>query len=285
MKTNYHTHCVFCDGKNTIEEMTQAAIAHNFDELGFSSHAIYPYTSDWHMETSHYKLYIDEIQRVKEKYKGQIKILTGFESDYFPLVSTPDKSTYKDYNPDFIIGSVHYVMNLDHSDKGYKPANSDIPINSFTVDEDPKLVQKGIDTFFDGDGKKMVQTYFALQREMIKTFDFNIIGHVDLIRKHNGLLHFFNENDEWYKNEIKETAKIISQSNKIVEINTGGIARKAINDSYPSLEFLQLLNKFNVPICINSDSHSIDTIDTAFDESLQKANKAGYTTTTRLSPI
>lgn len=285
IKTNYHTHCNFCDGKNTIEEMTQAAIEHNIKELGFSSHAIYPYTSDWHMDVSNYQAYITEVERIKKLYQDKIKILTGFEADYFPLVSTPDKETYRKYKPDFIIGSVHYVMNLDYPEKGYRPLNSDIPINSFTVDEAPQSMQKGIDIFFEGDGKKMVQTYFFLQREMIKTCDFDIIGHIDLVRKNNGILHFFDENEEWYKNELKETAKTVAQTNKIVEINTGGIARKLINDSYPSFEFLQLLNKLDVPVCINSDSHVIDTIDTAFDESYQKAKKAGYNKIITLSSI
>ena len=38
IKTNYHTHSTFCDGKNTPEEMVLKAIEDNFDILGFSSH-------------------------------------------------------------------------------------------------------------------------------------------------------------------------------------------------------------------------------------------------------
>ena len=35
MKQNLHTHSIFCDGKDTIEEMTLEAISKGFDILGF----------------------------------------------------------------------------------------------------------------------------------------------------------------------------------------------------------------------------------------------------------
>ena len=38
MKQNLHTHSIFCDGKDTIEEMTLEAISKGFDILGFSGH-------------------------------------------------------------------------------------------------------------------------------------------------------------------------------------------------------------------------------------------------------
>ena len=37
-KQNLHTHSLYCDGKDTIEEMVQEAISRNFDVLGFSGH-------------------------------------------------------------------------------------------------------------------------------------------------------------------------------------------------------------------------------------------------------
>ena len=39
MKTNYHTHTVWCDGKDTPESMIKAAIGKGFDVIGFSSHS------------------------------------------------------------------------------------------------------------------------------------------------------------------------------------------------------------------------------------------------------
>ena len=38
-KTNFHTHTVWCDGRDDVETMVVAAIAGGFDTLGFSSHS------------------------------------------------------------------------------------------------------------------------------------------------------------------------------------------------------------------------------------------------------
>ena len=42
MRTNYHTHTTWCDGKDTPRRVIQAAIAKGFDAIGFSSHAMLP---------------------------------------------------------------------------------------------------------------------------------------------------------------------------------------------------------------------------------------------------
>ena len=39
---NFHTHTTYCDGKETAEQMVQAAIAKGFTRLGFSGHGFPP---------------------------------------------------------------------------------------------------------------------------------------------------------------------------------------------------------------------------------------------------
>ena len=146
----------------------------------------------------------------------------------------------------------------------------------FGVDDKTENVKKGIEKYFAGDGRKCVQEYFYAQREMLKKCDFTILGHPDLVRKRNGDLHFFDEKDEWYRNEIKETVIQISKSDVIVEINTGAIVRKAMKDVYPSEEFLHLLNEYKVPVTISSDCHEKQNLDSCFDLAIQKTVKAGY---------
>ena len=70
LKTNYHTHTNFCDGKSSPEEMVRAAIEKKFDILGFSSHSMFPFSSDWHVSFRDHPAYAKEIARLKEKYSG-----------------------------------------------------------------------------------------------------------------------------------------------------------------------------------------------------------------------
>ena len=39
MKQNLHTHTVFCDGRDTPEELITHAISLGFESLGFSKHS------------------------------------------------------------------------------------------------------------------------------------------------------------------------------------------------------------------------------------------------------
>ena len=122
----------------------------------------------------------------------------------------------------------------------------------------------------------MIQEYFQLERKMLKEANFNIIGHADLVRKNNEKLCMFNENDSWYREEIKITADGIKKAGVIAEINTGAIARGTMDDVYPSAEFLSFLRERNVPVTINTDCHSPEKIDCGYERALQAALKAGY---------
>lgn len=47
---NLHTHTIFCDGKNTPEEMVLGAINNNFNSLGFSSHGPVEKETYWNIK-------------------------------------------------------------------------------------------------------------------------------------------------------------------------------------------------------------------------------------------
>ena len=262
-KTNYHTHTYFCDGKGTPEEIILEAVSKGFKYLGFSSHSAWPFADTWHIAPRETEKYIKEVRDAAEKYRDKITVLCGFEADYISGITKPSLSDdYADFNPDYLIGSVHYVQTKD---------------GIFGVDDKTENVKKGIEKYFAGDGRKCVQEYFYAEREMLKKGDFTILGHADLVRKRNGELHFFDENESWYRNEIRETALAASKAGIIAEINTGAIARKAMDDVYPSLDFLSLLRENKVPVTITSDCHEKQNLDFAFDFALEKAVKAGYT--------
>lgn len=261
LKTNYHTHTTYCDGKNTAEEMILEAIERKFDILGFSSHSMYPFSGSWHIPAKEFEAYTKEIRNLAEKYSAKIKILCGFEADYIPKITRPDFSFYRSLNPDFIIGSVHYIFTERER---------------LAVDYSADRLKAKIEELYSGNAKKMVQDYFSLERKMLAENNFNIIGHADLVRKNNAVLNMFDEKSLWYRKEIAKTADAIQKAGVIAEINTGAIARGTMDDVYPSEEFLWLLNKRNVPVTISSDCHNREFLDAAFDRALDAAKNAGY---------
>lgn len=274
-KTNYHTHSAFCDGKNSLSEMAQSAFDKGIKILGFSAHTIFPFSTDWHMDIQKYSEYFLTLENLKKEYAGRMEILAGVEADYLPPVSYCDKLAYTDFRPDYIIGSVHYLTANgkinNHSGSLHGSSGG-----CFTVDGPVEEFFNGVEKLFGGDSKKAIQTYFALEREMMLSCDFDIVAHIDLVRKWNGELNFFNETDSWYRQELKETAKVAGQSGKVVEINTGGMTHVGFNKNYPSPDFLALLHSEGVPVTINSDAHHIDNISDHFVAAVAMAKDAGY---------
>ena len=262
---NYHTHSTFCDGKSTLQDVAKGAYEKGFKYLGFSSHSVYPVSSDCEIDFEDFSKYREEVLALKALYQDKMEILYGYEADFLPPVSYPDYGFYEELNPDYLIGSVHYIHNFDRPENG-----------TVTVDNSPEIVQKGIEKIFGGNKKLMVQTYFETQRQMLKTCDFDIIGHIDLVRRRNGKLNIFSETDSWYKKELMATAREIAKAGVVVEINTGGMARGDTFSPYPSLDFLKILRKFDVPILFSSDAHTVENLQYGFDIATNHAKEAGY---------
>ena len=172
MKTNYHTHTTWCDGKDSPETVVLAAIEKGFGAIGFSSHAMLPEDdTSWVLTPEKAPRYAAEIRTLAKKYEGRIRILCGVEADYVPGGATPDRRAYAAISPDYIIGSVHFVVAPDGA--------------RVSVDESPESLADGIRRHFGGDAEAYLHAYFAQVREMLLSCDFDVVGHLDLVRKFN----------------------------------------------------------------------------------------------------
>lgn len=105
MLANYHTHSAFCDGEMMPEDYVLAAVRKGFSAIGFTSHAPVPFCTDWTMKPENLDKYIENINDLKKKYKNQIQIYTGLETDFYP-----GSADFRNHpGVDFTIGSVHFI--------------------------------------------------------------------------------------------------------------------------------------------------------------------------------
>lgn len=257
IKSNCHTHTTFCDGKNSAEEMTLAAIEKGFVSLGFSGHSPMYYEADWTMPKEKVKEYIKEIRRVKEKYADKIDVLCGVELDAdFAHIDLTDF----DYN----IASVHQLHG-----KG----------RIYSIDLSPDELSESVDYIFDGDWYKMAQHYFNNLAEFAISDDFDVVGHFDLITKFNGQTPLFDEENETYKTAaIKAIDKILDNKPDILfEVNTGAMYRKGNPKPYPAEFMMKHIRDRGGLITITSDSHCCESLDFAFDEMIDYCKNCGFT--------
>jgi histidinol-phosphatase (PHP family) len=261
MKCNYHTHTHYCDGKENMRFFVEKAVELQFDHLGFSPHAPISKQYDFTLTEAEIPDYLNEIDDFQKQYP-QIKIFKGLECDYIPGI-TKDFSYYKNkFNLDYILGGVHLVKVPNSQDIWF----IDGPIRE-TYDE-------GIAHFFNHNVKKAVTCFWEQTFEMIETQEFDVIVHLDKIKKHNQD-RFFKEDEKWYLKLVDQAVDLITKKQIIVEINSRGIYRLRCKDFYPSDYILAKLAKANTKMIISSDAHKAEELELYYKEAQDKLRSFG----------
>ena len=254
-KFSFHTHTFGFDGKNTEEEMLSQAVSLGWEKIGFSNHFIvhhnienapmYQYAKKGGYNSIYSSSFDEAIAKFEEHYKkidelresSSIKILKGMEVDYFA-----DDEWYEGFikainhlKPDYLIGSAHFIE------------QDGILYNSHDVKNAPLLEQK-----------KLLHRYWQNERATASSGLFNILAHLDLMKK-VGL----GQEDEWLEDEAK-TISVIKKSGAIVELNTSFY--KKGNEPYPSKRIIDMLAKEHVPVIISDDAHHISQLGNYFSD-------------------
>jgi histidinol-phosphatase (PHP family) len=126
-------------------------------------------------------------------------------------------------------------------------------------------------------GEAMVSAYWDAVAEMIALGGFDIVGHLDLVKKHNTAGKWFNAESGAYKQRIEEIVRAIASGGFVVEVNTGGINRGYITETYPSPAIVRLLRQYHVPVMISADAHNANDIAGHYAAARQTLLDAGYT--------
>ncbi len=253
MIQNLHTHTTFCDGRNTPEEMVRSAIALGMDSLGFSGHAPMDVPDDWTMTAGAVPRYRSEVERLREAYAGRLEIFLGLEQDWF---SPPPAGEW-----DYLIGSVHQVRKDGAA---------------LSVDESEAVSRRNVERYYGGDWYAFAEDYFRLVGGVAEKTGCRIVGHFDLIAKFNEGDRFFDPGHPRYVSAALEALDRLAKRDVIFEINTGAISRGYRTAPYPAPALLRAMREWDLPICITSDSHSVDTLLCAFPQAEQLARSCGY---------
>ena len=252
IKTNFHTHTTFCDGKDTPEQMVETAIEKGFTALGFSGHAYFVLDADITMTEEQQKPYREEILRLKEKYKDQIEIYLGIERDSWSPIS--------EYPYEYTIASVHNIL----KDGVY-----------CQVDLSADCMLKNVAEHFGGDHDAYAEAYFD---EVMRLFDKipegDVIGHIDLITKYDEQLSL--RRSPRYFALAERAIKHLAKYGKPFEMNTGAIGRGLRTTPYPSPELLKMIKNAGGCIMINSDCHNRVYLDCAFEDCVSLAKSCGF---------
>ena len=262
--SSMHTHTTFCDGKNDVETMCLTAYEMKLYAIGFSAHS--PVSrqtgipSYWNLQDEDVEEYVAEVLDAKKRWQGKLAVFLGYETDYIKDRRSPLDDDIISLNLDYQIGSVHFLF----------PENGADP---FTVDGSAEEFEKGLKEGFNGDAQALMHSYYDAQLEMIALGGFDILGHADLLKKNTLGKNLWPKEIEIIRQ--REVAFAAAGAGIVIEVNTGGINRKKVNELYPSPEFLHIIREYEIPVIITADAHNAKDINGNYDYALQMLKLAG----------
>ncbi len=263
LKTNYHTHTIFCDGRAEAVCYVEEAVKQGVSSLGFSAHAPVNFPTSWTINPSRVGVYHAEIHRLKEKYIDQLDIHCGLEADFFPDILEQVQALYSGYNWDYMIGSVHF---LDTRPNGQR----------WCIDGSNEEFRQGWRELTGNDPLEPIRKYFENTREMVRIMSPDIIGHIDKIKIQHRPDCLIPEDHPFYKEQLMNTLEEIASSDCIVEVSTRGIQKGQTEDFFPSWWVIKEMRRLDIPVTISSDAHTPDTLCWGFDLAETALKEAGY---------
>lgn len=246
-KVDYHMHTPLCGhAVGQPEEYVKQALKVGLTEIGFSDHAPLVSHEDprYTMDRSQLPLYHDMVEKVQKQF-DKFTIKLGLEADYLPGFESQTRELLAGYPYDFVIGSIHFIDRWAFDDPEEKVKWKDKDIN------------------------RVYRDYYKLLRQSAESGLFDILGHVDLVKK------FGHRASEDLTPEVAKTAEVFKKADVTIEVNTSGL-RKPVGEIYPSLEVLKIYAKHSVPITFSSDSHDPADVGRDYDKARDLALAAGY---------
>ncbi|KAJ2557767.1 hypothetical protein EV175_001146 [Coemansia sp. RSA 1933] len=257
MPFTFHTHSgQFCrHAHGQLEDVVETAIAKGMVVLGLSEHVPRSCTEDLYPEEADmtpadlcrvFGAYVVEARRLRAKYRDQITILVGAETELISETATPQElqALRKQYDLDYYVGSVHHIdgMPLDFDEEGYNQ----------------------IVAHFNGDRGAMFRRYFDQQLVLLQTVRPEIVGHMDLVR----IFHPPNTEDPLARADIRALASrnidYAIAYGAVFEINARAW-KKNLRDAYPHRDLLQEIVAKGGRLTIADDSHGAKDVAMYYD--------------------
>ncbi len=243
MFIDYHVHTAMSgDAKGELAEYVEIARNRGLTEIGVSDH-YHPEEHEYSMSYEELAEYVKKVQLLKKRTDFPVKL--GIEVDFIPGLESKIERVAKLKHFDYVIGSVHFINNW-----GF---------------DDPKYISE----YQKWDIVELYGTYFSLVQQCAKSGLFDIIGHLDLIKK------FGYEPKADMTDVFMNTVKVFKESKVCVEVNTSGLSAPC-REIYPSKAFLKICFDNGIPITLGSDAHAPEDVGKNFSQSLKLIREVGY---------
>lgn len=161
---------------------------------------------------------------LRTKYKSQIRILVGFETEYIrPESISSVKALLQQYSFDYCVGSIHHVLGIP-------------------IDYDYQLWEKARQEC-GGTDESLFAKYFDEQYDLLVQVKPLVIGHFDVIRlwSPDKMIKLSQWPSVWSK--VGRNIETVIQYGGVFELNSAAF-RKGFEEAYPTSEIAKVCSPF-----------------------------------------
>ncbi len=249
---DYHVHTARCGhAVGAMEQYVERAIQAGLTEMGFSDHLFLYWLpadrrdpelgmAEWELD-----FYVEDVERCRARYGRDIAIRLATEADFIPGHERELESILRRYDWDYVVGSVHFVDGWGMDDSRYMAG-----YDAWNVDA-------------------LYRHYFDLIGQAAETRFFDVMGHVDLVKK------FGHRPTENLSESYQGLGARLARAGVCVEVNTAGL-RKPCAEVYPHPDLLRACREAGVPTTFSSDAHAPRDVAADFATAAGLMRAAGY---------
>ncbi len=252
-----HTHTIHSDGKNSTAEICASAIKKGVGGITVTDHA----NMNFYMERDTYKKINESIksaEEAKEKFGGQLNILTGVELGEYTIAPKKAEEILSLDCFDAILCSVHFVPQA-----GWSLAYNRIDFqNNMTTNEE-------INEYLD--------LYLDLLSETVDAFDFDILAHIHCPVRYISGKWGRKSNIMLFEEKIARILQKIIKRDIALELNTARLFDERGSCNFHLDEILTLYRKLGGRmVTLGSDAHSKEGIANNFSSAALLLKKCGF---------
>ncbi|SCY77968.1 histidinol-phosphatase [Desulfoluna spongiiphila] len=245
---DYHIHTLLCNhAVGGIRSYVESAVRAGLSEICFLEHFTLDHASTAHaMAPEEVPFYVYAVQEMKRAYRDRITIRTGLEVDFCPEAVPALTEIIHRFEFDLIGCSVHFVDGINIASRRHAAA---IP-----------------DKDFDAVCRRYVQRI----REMVEIPFFDVVCHLDVIKKSGRALPADVETG------LMEVIDRMAEQDLALEVNTGGLAHP-VKACYPSEALIAHAVKRGLALTTGSDAHKAHAVGAGIATTSATLQKLGAT--------
>ena len=245
---NLHTHTVRCHhAVGEDREYIEAAIEAGMTALGFADHCpqffpVSDYYSHFRMHPEQAVEYAESIRALKKEYAADIRILLGFEAEYYPETFEKLMDFIRPLQLDYLIMGQHFVGN-EYDEGSFYAASQ-------------------------GKNEAYLAQYVSQVKEGLLTGAFTYLAHPDCV--------WYSGDPENYNRQMGELCRFTKEHDIPLEYNLLGLTKQR---NYPTPAFWDIVAATGNKAVIGWDAHDPQMLldRTAHDIAISRLASRGVT--------